>query len=193
MNLRPRGVATDAATAALAVAAAGRFLAEAGVTPGRIWVVEDAPVDAWRSGVAVVRVSGSAARDAALATAEAFGLAASTGRPGPIEEAATVDGHRLEARFELGLSPDESVEVVFGPAALQDLDARLAEFDVSLSTDPTPRRLVLAGLPDHGPALSPDLVAAIVHPQVLVESVRSDVSILDMLHIAAGGPIGHSD
>ena len=186
MNLRPRGIALDAASAALDVAAAGRFLAGVGVEP-RIRVLEgnaDGAADPWADGVAVVRVAGSAARDAALATVSHVGLIADAE---PIGAAAAhrSDGDRLAARFELGLDPDETVELVLGAAALRNLGDRLAAFDATLATDPTPRRLVLAGLPDHGPALSPDLVAAIVHPQVLVESEPSDGALLAILRHAA--------
>ena len=188
MNLRRRGVATDAATAALDVMAAGRFLAAEGVTEGvtqgRILVREVAAnggIDAWPEGVAVVRVSGSAARDAALATAEAAGIPASTDEP----QATASRDDRRAARFEAGLEPDEIVELVLGAGALRDLGDRLAAFDASLAAEPTPRRLVLAGLPDHSPALSQDLVAAVVHPQVLVESEPSDDALLAILRRAA--------
>ena len=183
MNLRRRGVAADAATAALDVIAAGRFLASAGVRDGAIRVVEavsDGGIHAWVDGVAVVRVSGSAARDAALDTAAAVGIPASAEEPH-----ARPGGERLAARFEIGLEPDETVELVLGPAAMRNLGDRLAAFDDALAADPTPRRLVLAGLPDHGPALGPDLVAAIVHPQVLVESEPSDAAFLATLRRAA--------
>ena len=183
MNLRPRGVARDAATAALDVMAAARFLAASGVQ-GTILIRDadvDRGIDGWPDGVAVVRVSGSTAHDAALATAQAIGIPTSVnGRQAP-----TPAGDRHAARFEIGLEPDETVELVLGAAALRDLGARLAAFDAILAADPTPRRLVLAGLPDHSPALSPDLVAAIVHPQVLVESEPSDDALLAILRRAA--------
>ena len=189
MNLRRRGVATDPGTAALHVAAAGRFLAGAGITGGRIWVFESDPGAAttavWAEGTAVVRVAGSAARESALATAEAFGLVASTQPANPTDEPSRSDGDRLAARYELDLWPDETVELVLGRTALHDLEARLVAFDAELATDSTPRRLVLAWLPDHGPALGPDLVAAIVHPQVLVETEPSEASVLQMLRLAA--------
>ena len=184
MNLRPRGIARDAATAALDVMAAGRSLAATGFAAGRIRVLEgeaDSGIESWAHGVAVVRVSGSAARDAALATAQAARLRASADEG----EAPTPGGHRLAARFEVGLEPDETVELVLGPAAVRDLGQRLAALDAVLAADPTPRRLVLAGLPDHGPALDPDLVAAIVHPQVLVENEPSDDALLAILREAA--------
>jgi hypothetical protein len=92
---------------------------------------------------------------------------------------------RRAARFEVGLEPDETVELVLGAAALRDLGERLAALDATLAADPTPRRLVLAGLPDHSPELTPDLVAAIVHPQVLVESEPSDAALLAILRRAA--------
>ena len=190
MNLRRRGIATDPGTAALHVAAAGRFLAGAGIAGGRIWVVDGEPEGAattavWAEGTAVVRVAGSAARESALATAEAFGLVASTQPANRTDEPSRSDGDRLAARFELGLWPDETVELVLGRTVLHDLEARLAAFDAVLATDSTPRRLVLAGLPDHGPALGPDLVSAIVHPQVLVETEPSEASVLQMLRLAA--------
>lgn len=194
MNLRPRGLAADAATAALDVMAAGRFLAGAGIPGGRIWVLEqgsdDAPLGmtplaAWARGTAVVRVSGVAARDAALATAATLGMAASTDPPASDMEALREDAGRLAARLELGLMPDETVEVVLGEAALRDLEARLAVLDSALANEPVPRRLVLAGLREHGPDLGPDLVAAIVHPAVLVESAPSDASQLELLRLAA--------
>ena len=184
MNLRRRGIAADAASAALDVMAAGRFLAGMGIAEGRIGVYEadsKGGGDAWTQGIGVVRVSGSGVRDAALDTAASVGIAVSTEEP----DAGVPGGDRLAARFELGLWPDESVELVLGPAALRGLEARLAAFDASLAEDPTPRRLVLAGLPGHGPALGPELVAAIVHPQVLVESEPSDAALLDLLRAAA--------
>lgn len=182
MNLRRRGVATDPGTAALDVFAAGRSLAAAG-GKGSIRVVDgpSSGVDAWPDGIAVVRVSGPAAREAALETAKAVGIPASMEEP----RSPSPGGERRAARFEVGLEPDETVELVLGAAALRDLGARLAAFDATLAADPTPRRLVLAGLPDHSPALSPDLVAAIVHPQVLVESEPSDDPLLAILRRAA--------
>ena len=183
MNLGPRGVATDPATAALDVMAAGRSLAAAG-DRGTILVREGGAaggIGAWPDGVAVVRVSGSAARDAALTTAEAAGIPASTDEP----QVPMPGDDRRAARFEVGLEPDETVELVLGAAALRDLGGRLAAFDALLAADTTPRRLVLAGLPDHNPELLPDLVAAIVHPQVLVESEPSDDALLAILRRAA--------
>ena len=184
MNLRPRGVATDAATAALDVMAAARYLAAADVADRRILVREaalDGAIGGWPDGVAVVRVSGSAAREAALATAEAAGIPASMHASG----GAMSGGDRDAARFELGLEPDDTVQLVLGAAGLRNLGERLAAFDAGLAADPTPRRLVLAGLPDHSPALSADLIAAIVHPQVLVESEPSDDALLAILRLAA--------
>jgi hypothetical protein len=163
--------------------AAGRFLAAAGVD-GRILVREAAGggIAGWTDDLAVVRVSGSAARDAALETARAAGVSASTEEP---QAAAMPGDDRRAARFEVGLEPDETVELVLGAAALRDLGERLAALDATLAADPTPRRLVLAGLPDHSPELTPDLVAAIVHPQVLVESEPSDAALLAILRRAA--------
>ena len=189
MNLRRRGVATDVPTVALDIAAAGRFLAGAGIPGGRIWIAEEvAPSDqetAWARGVAVVQVRGDAARAAALATAHAFGLAATTDGPGAATPPTREDGERLAARFEVGLEPDEIVELVLGAAALRALGARLAALDAAVLADTTPRRLVLAGLPDHSPALTPELVDAIVHPGVLVESEPSGTAFLDLLRVAA--------
>jgi hypothetical protein len=47
-----------------------------------------------------------------------------------------------------------------------------------------PRRLVLADLVEHGSRLSDPMVAAILHPLVLVE-LRRDPATLDLLRLAA--------
>jgi hypothetical protein len=96
------------------------------------------------------------------------------------------DGARLAARHELGLWPDEHVVAVLhadgDPAALQ---ARLEAFDRALAEEPaTARRLILADLVGHGPALSAPMLAAILHPLVLVE-VRRDQVTLELLRYAA--------
>ncbi len=194
MNLRIRGIAKDAAEAALDVMAAGRFLAGAEIVGGQVWIVEGeheltaiAPpaADAWAAGSAVVRVSDATARDAARATADAIGIVAFTERPSAPGAPLRPDGDRLAARFELGLWADETVDVVLGRAAVHGLGQRLVTFDAAIAADPRPRRLVLAGLPDHGPDLEPALIAAIVHPAVLVEWAPSDPAVLALLRVAA--------
>ncbi len=199
MILRHRGVARDPAVAALTTMAALRFLAATGIKTPRLWVADprqqgpssDATADAaraWSRGVGVVRAEGRRAQQAAIDTATAAGVAATPEVPAPAGDdppAGTLDGVRLAARFEIGLFPDEIVELVLGHSATNDLEARLAAFDDQLEATPTPRRLVLAGMPDHGPHLSAALVAAIVHPLVVVELTPSDAVTLNMLRLAA--------
>jgi len=199
MILRQRGVARDPGGAALSTTAALRFLAATGVNPPRLWVAaprrwgaaSDATADAaraWSRGVAVVRVAGRRAQQAAIDTAASAGVAATTEEPtqaGGDPKTGILDGARLGARFELGLLPDEAVELVLGHSAATDLEARLAAFDAQLAATPTPRRLVLAAMPEHGPRLSAALVAAIVHPLVLVELTPSDGALLTLLRSAA--------
>ena len=199
MILRQRGVAHDPGVAALDTTAALRFLAATGVGAPRLWVAgprrwgataNDQPetADAWSRGVAVVRAVGRRAQQAAIATAASAGVAATTEAPtqaGGDPTTGILDGPRLAARFEVGLLPDEVVELVLGHAATTDLEARLAAFDAQLAATPTPRRLVLAAMPEHGPHLSAALVAAIVHPLVLVELTPSDAALLTLLRLAA--------
>lgn len=191
MNLGRRGVAGDAASAALAMTATLRAIEAAGITAPAVWIAHgDAAFDAraaWDHGIALMRVDGAEAEASARAVAEAVGArvitrAADLGRLGD----ARGDGARLAARHELGLWPDEHVVVVLGldrePGALA---ARLDAFDRQLATDPeTPRRLVLADLVGHGPPLSEPLVRAILHPLVLVEIDR-DPATLELLRYAA--------
>lgn len=191
MNLGRRGVAGDAASAALAMTATLRAIEAAGITAPAVWIAHgDAAFDAraaWDHGIALMRVDGAEAEASARAVAEAVGArvitrAADLGRLGD----ARGDGARLAARHELGLWPDEHVVVVLGldrePGALA---ARLDGFDRQLATDPeTPRRLVLADLVGHGPPLSEPLVRAILHPLVLVEIDR-DPATLELLRYAA--------
>jgi hypothetical protein len=174
--------------------AAGRFLAAGGIGEARIWVASDLPATddaqsivrrAWSAGIAVVRVTGSVARDAALATAEAAGIDAQDDQPRDEGQPATLDGARLASRFEFGLWPDETVELVLGEAAMTGLADRLTAFDEVLTNAKTPQRLILAGLSDHGPRLEPELVSAIVHPQVLVELVPSPAGMIEALRHAA--------
>lgn len=191
MNLTTRGVSTDAASAALAMTAALRTLEAAGVDTPAVWIAHgkgrfDATA-AWDHGIALVRVDGMAADNAARAVADAVSVrvvrsASDLGRLG----ASRGDGARLGARHELGLWPDERVVVVLkadrDPAALA---TRLAAFDEQGAARPDlPKRLVLADLVDHGPGLSEPMVAAILHPLVLVE-VRRDAATLDLLRLAA--------
>jgi hypothetical protein len=192
VNLVLRGVAADAAAAALATTAALRALDAVGVAEPAVWIAHGTArfdsTAAWDHGIALVRISGRDAEAAAQAVAAAVGArvvlsAADLGRVG----VGSGDGARLAARHELGLWPDEEVEVVLGadrhPAALS---ARLETFDERLSAEPdVPRRLVLAGLIDHGPALSEPMIRAILHPVTLVEVKPSDQATLDLIRTAA--------
>lgn len=193
MNLVPRGVAVDSASAALAATAALRTLEAAGVGAPAVWVAHgtarfDATA-AWDHGIALVRVNGPEAEAAALGVVRSVGArivraATDLGNVG----APRGDGAWLAARYELGLWPDEKVDVVMGadrhPAALAD---RLAAFDQELAYDPgTPRRLVLAALTTHRPPLSEPMIRAILHPLTLVEITRSDQALLDLIGVASG-------
>jgi len=191
MNLVTRGVASDAGSAALAMTAAVRALEAAGVEAPAVWIAHGKgrydTTSAWDHGIALVRVEGAPADDAARAVADAIGVrvvrsAADLGRLGPSRG----DGARLGARYELGLWPDERVTVVLGadrdPTATA---ARLEAFDQRLADDPErPERLALADLADHGPRLSEPMVRAILHPLTLVE-VRRDAATLELLRYAA--------
>jgi hypothetical protein len=191
MNLAPRGIASDPAAAALAMTAAVRTLEAAGVESPAVWIAHgkgrfDATA-AWDHGIALVRVDGMAADDAARSVADAVGVrvvrnAADLGRLG----AARGDGARLGARHELGLWPDERVLALLkADRDATGLATRLARFDDRLAREPdVPRRLVLADLVDHGAGLSEPMVSAILHPLVLVE-VRRDAATLDLLRFAA--------
>jgi hypothetical protein len=191
MNLAPRGVASDAGTAALAMTAALRLLEAAGVDSPAVWIAHgrgrfDATA-AWDHGIALVRVDGMAADNAARAVADAVNVrvvrsASDLRRLGP----SRCDGARLGARHELGLWPDEHVVVVSrADRDLAALAARLAAFDERLLAErDVPRRLVLADLVDRGPRLSEPMIAAILHPLVLVE-LRRDKATLDLLRLAA--------
>jgi hypothetical protein len=98
------------------------------------------------------------------------------------------DGARLAARHELGLWPDEHVDVVRGADRhLSALETRLDALDERLVADPwVPLRLVLAALTAHGPALGEPMIRAILHPRILVEVARSDQATLDLIDAAAG-------
>lgn len=193
MNLVQRGIATDAASAALATTAALRTLEAAGVTAPAVWVAHgtarfDATA-AWDHGIALVRVNGAEADAAALGVCRSVGTRVvrsatdlgNVGRP-------RGDGAWLAARYELGLWPDEQVEVLLGadrqPAALAD---RLEAFDHEVATEPAiARRLVLAAMTSHRPPLSEPMIRAILHPLTLVEVARSDQALLDLIELAAG-------
>jgi len=191
MNLVTRGVAADAGSAALAMTAAVRALEAAGVDAPAVWIAHGKgrydTTAAWDHGIALVRVEGAPADDAARAVADAIGVrvvrsAADLGRLGPSRG----DGARLGARHELGLWPDERVTVVLGadrdPAALA---ARLEAFDQRLADQrERPERLALADLAEHGPRLAEPMVRAILHPLTLVE-VRRDPATLELLRYAA--------
>ena len=193
MNLASRGIATDPASAAQATTAALRTLEAAGVAAPAVWVAHgtarfDATA-AWNHGIALVRVNGPDAESAALEVVRSVGArlvraATDLGNVGGPRG----DGARLAARYELGLWPDEMVDVVLGadrhPAALAD---RLEAFDQDLAAEPgVPRRLVLAALTVHQPPLSEPMIRAILHPLTLVEVKRSDQALLDLIGVAAG-------
>ena len=193
MNLVQRGIATDGASAALATTAALRTLEAARATAPAVWVARgttrfDATA-AWDHGIALVRVKGPEAEAAALDVVRAVGArvvrdATDLGNVG----APRGDGAWLAARYELGLWPDEKVEVVLGadrhPAALAE---RLEAFDQGLAAEPgVPRRLVLAALTAHKPRLSEPMIRAILHPLTLVEVTPSDQALLDLIGVASG-------
>jgi hypothetical protein len=191
MNLTLRAVATDAASAAIAMTAALRSLDAAGVDAPAVWIAHGSArfdsATAWDHGIAMVRVGGPEAEASARAVADAVGarIVASAADLGNLGSPRG-DGARLAARHELSLLPDEYVTVVLGAdrdvASLAD---RIAAFDARLGADPaTPRRLILADLMHHGPALSEPLVEAILHPLVLVELARHQPT-LDLLRFAA--------
>ena len=197
MNLVPRGIATNPASAALAATAALRTLEAAGVEAAAVWVAHgtarfDATA-AWDHGIALVRVNGREAEAAALGVVQSVGArvvraATDLGNVGGPRG----DGARLAARYELGLWPDEQVDVVLGadrhPAALAD---RLEAFDQDLAAEPgVARRLVLAALTVHQPPLSEPMIRAILHPLTLVEVTRSDQALLDLIGVAAGSTAG---
>jgi hypothetical protein len=191
MNLVARGVATNASSAAMAMTAAVRMLDAAGVESPAVWIAHgkgrfDATA-AWDHGIALVRVDGMEADNAARAVADAVDVrvvrsASDLGRLG----APRGDGARLGARHELGLWPDERVVVVLqADRDVAALTARLAAFDERIAVDrDAPRRLVLADLVEHGPRLSEPMAGAILHPLVLVE-VRREPATLDLLRLAA--------
>ena len=192
MNLIRRGIASDGASAALAATAALRTLEAARVTAPAVWVAHgtarfDATA-AWDHGIALVRVNGPEAEAAALDVVRSVGVrvvraATDLGNVGGPRG----DGARLAARYELGLWPDEEVEVVLGADRhLAALSARLGAFDERLAAEPEiPRRLVLAGLIGHGPALPEPMIRAILHPLTLVEVTPSDQATLDLIRTAA--------
>jgi hypothetical protein len=191
VNLAPRGIASDAAAAALSMTAAVRTLEAAGVESPAVWIAHGRgrfdSTAAWDHGIALVRVDGMAADNSARAVADAVGVrvvrsAADLGRLG----APRGDGARLGARYELGLWPDERVAGgLKGRPGGDENPPPLASFDERLANEPNvPRRLVLADLVEHGARLSEPMVAAILHPLVLVE-LRRDAPTLDLLRFAA--------
>ena len=193
MNLVPRGIAANPASAALAATAALRTLEAAGVAAPAVWVAHGTArfdsTAAWDHGIALVRVNGAEAEAAALGVVRAVGArvvraATDLGNVGGPRG----DGAWLAARYELGLWPDEKVEVLMGadrhPATLAD---QLGAFDQELADDPaTPRRLVLAALTTHRPPLSEPMIRAILHPLTLVEVTPSDQALLDLIGVASG-------
>jgi hypothetical protein len=192
VNLVRRGVATNASVAAIATTAALRTLEAVGVETPAVWIAHGTArfdeAAAWDHGIAMVRVSGPEAEASARAVVEAVGAqvvmsAADLGRLGR----ARGDGARLAARHEFGLWPDEEVEVILGAdRRVTALSTRLGAFDERLAAEPqVPRRLVLAALTTHGPALSEPMIRAILHPLTLVEVTQSDQPTLDLIRAAA--------
>lgn len=192
MNLVLRGVATTPPAAALATTAALRALDAAGVEAPAVWIAHGNgrfdSTAAWDHGIALVRVDGREAEAAARGVAEAVGArvvmrAADLGQLGT----ARGDGARLAARHEVGLFPDEDVEVVLGADRHPtELSGRLEAFDERLAAEPhVARRLVLVALTSNGPALSAPMIRAILHPLTLVEVGRTDQATLDLIRVAA--------
>jgi hypothetical protein len=199
VNLVLRGVAATPASAALATAAALRALDAVGVEAPAVWIAHGNgrfdSAAAWDHGVALVRVDGRGAEASARGVAEAVG-ARVVMRAGDLGQLGTArgDGARLAARHELGLWPDEDVEVVLGADRdVPALSTLLEAFDERLAAEPhIPRRLVLAALTAHGPALSEPMIRAILHPLTLVEVGPSDQAALDLVRVAASvvPPVG---
>ncbi len=176
----------------MATTAAFRSLDAVGVEAPAVWIARGTgrfdSTAAWDHGIALVRVDGREAEASARGVAEAVGArvvlrAGDLGKLG----SARGDGARLAARYELGLWPDEDVEVVLGADRhLAELSARLDTFDERLAAEPhVPRRLVLVALTANGPALSEPLIRAILHPLTLVEVGPSDRATLDLVRVAA--------
>ena len=192
MNLVLRGVAATPTSAALATTAALRALDAVGVEAPAVWIAHGSgrfdSTAAWDHGIALVRVGGRGAEAAARGVTEAVGarVVTSAGDLGELG-VARGDGARLAARHELGLWPDEDVEVVLGADRHpRELSARLEAFDERLAAEPhVPRRLVLVALTSNGPALSEPMIRAILHPLTLVEVGRSDQATLDLVRVAA--------
>lgn len=196
MILRRRDLATDARTAALDVFATARALAASGSRPARLLI--DQPDDAadplrpeavaaWSAGIGVVTVGSDVAREAALTTAAAIG--ASVVEPSSIaadDPRAGLDGRQAAARHALGLEPDETVELVLGRSAPAVLATRLQAFDERCAADPDRRRrLIFDGRPGRGARISAELIAAIVHPLVLVDLQGPDAEPMRLARIAA--------
>lgn len=192
MNLVLRGVAKTPAAAAVATSAALRTLEAAGIEAPAVWIAHGTgrydSTAAWDHGIAMVRVSDGATEAAARGVAEAVGARVVT-RAADLSGlgVARGDGARLAARYELGLWPDDEVEVVLGADRhVTALSARLEAFDARLAAEPQiPRRLVLAAMTMHGPALSEPMIRAILHPLTLVEVAPSDKATLDLIGVAA--------
>ncbi len=79
-----------------------------------------------------------------------------------------------QARHELGLTPDELVFAFVGAIRpYKGLDELLDAFDEVCAADPgRPRRLLVAGNPDGGPAIEGALDRALAHPNVLLHARR---------------------
>ena len=74
---------------------------------------------------------------------------------------------RTEARYELGIAPDETVYALLGAIKpYKGADRLLDAFDVLCERDPARRRLIVAGLPDRTGAVEPFLERCELHPFV---------------------------
>jgi glycosyltransferase involved in cell wall biosynthesis len=77
---------------------------------------------------------------------------------------------RAQARFELGIAPDELVYLALGSIrAYKGLERLLDAWD-ALPDDGTPRRLVIAGAPGKDEGIAETLSRAALHPTVLLHA-----------------------
>ena len=202
MILHIRRAAADARSAALDVFAAMRFVAALGADPPRLAVdpgddrdhpLRPRAIEAWSAGTALVGVAGNEARDAAVATAAAVGAelvdpatsaaAFATARG---DASRVLDGRRLAARYALGIGPDEIVELAIVDATAGEIGRRLTAFDDRSTAMPAVRRRsIIIARGDRRLAISEELIAAIVHPLVLVELSHQATAALELARIAA--------
>ena len=202
MILHVRRAAVDARTAALDVFAALRFIAALGGDPPRLSIdpgddaddpLRKRAIDAWSAGTALVGVAGHEARDAAVATAAAVGAElvdpAMLARPFATvrdDTSRALDGRRLAARYALGIGPDETVELALVRTAQGEIGRRLTAFDEqSTATPAARRRSIIVARQDRRHVISAELIAAIVHPLVLVELGRQGTAALELARLAA--------